>query len=72
VHAIDIFEIQTLIAVRSMKNKYVGKKMLESTIATKAECVVFFPSRASRCVVVTMAFAQATVLCKSFVRKPVT
>jgi len=35
---------------------------MKSTIATQAECVVFLPGRTSGCVIVTMAFAQATVL----------
>ena len=61
-----------VMAVRSMKNKHTGvEKMMISTIATQAECVVFLPGRASRSVIVTMAFAQTTVLCKSFVRKTV-
>jgi hypothetical protein len=42
----------------------VEKEMLKSTVATQAERVVFLPGRASRCMVVTMAFAQATVLCE--------
>lgn len=56
------------------KNKHitVEKKMLKSTIPTQAECVVFLPGRASRCMIVTMSFAQATVLCKSLVSKLVT
>ena len=56
-----------------MENKHIeAEEMMKSTIATQAECVVFLPGWASRCVVVTMAFAQTTVLCKSFVRKTVT
>jgi hypothetical protein len=46
--------------------------MMKLTIATQAECVVFLPGRASRCMIVTMAFAQTAVLCKTFVRKIVT
>lgn len=34
----------------------------ESTVATEAECVVFFPGRPSRSVVVTVTLAQAAVL----------
>ena len=49
-------------------NKHVaGEKKVKSIVAMKAECVVFLPGRASRseskCVVVTMTFAQAAVLC---------
>ena len=56
-----------------MKNKHIEvEKMMKSTIATQAECVVFLPGRASRCVIVTMAFAQTTVLSKSFIKKSVT
>ena len=69
-HVIHIFVV--LMAVRSMKNKHIVgvEKMMKSTIAAQAECIVFLPGRASRCMIVTMAFAQTTVLCKSFVRKP--
>ena len=67
-HVIQIFV--TLMAMCSMKSKHiVVEKMLKSTIATQTECVVFLPGRASRCVIMTIAFAQATVLCKSFVRR---
>ena len=70
-HVIHVFMM--LMGVRSMENKYLEvEKMSKSTIATQAECVVFLPGRASRCVIVTMTFAQATVLCESFVRKVVT
>ena len=62
-----------VMAVRSMKNKHIEvEKMMKSTIATQAECVVFLPGRASRCVIVAMAFAQTTVLSKSFIKKSVT
>jgi hypothetical protein len=33
-----------------------------SPVATKAERVVFLPGRTGRCVVVTVAFAETTVL----------
>lgn len=54
-----------------MKNEHIGVEKMISTIATQAECVMFLPGRASRCMIVTMAFAQTTVLCKSFVRKTI-
>jgi hypothetical protein len=56
-------------AVRSMKVQAYSSKTAdvepESTVAMQAESVVFLPGRASRSVVVTMAFAQATVLRES-------
>ena len=55
-------------AVRSMKVQAYSKTAEvepESTVATQAESVVFLPGRPSRSVVVTMTFAQATVLRES-------
>lgn len=55
------FVVQTLMAVRSTKEQHSNEKE-KSAVATQAESVVSLPGRASGCVIVTMTFAQATVL----------